>query len=365
MATVEARRGRAAWMVAASLLGATAPAAAQTRSEAETRFERGAALFSARNYEGALVEFQRSLALSGGVDLLFNIGRTYQAMARYPEAAAAIEAYLRGARDLSTERRQEVGRMLATLRGFIAHVRVRVTPPDAVVTLDGAPVAAERLGAGWPVNPGRHVVAAHREGFAPASEAVVVASGEARDVALTLGPAPGRPGEGSLVVRGAPPGAVLRVDGEVVRAPARLPGRTHRVELSAPGFAPWQGDVLIEPQRDRVLTARFGAPRGLGPGWFVAGACATGAALLVGGVFGGLTLGARADFDARPRYDDVTADRDLAAQGDALRTAANVGFVAAAALGVATVVLLTQTRFGARRPTVDVAASGGRLQWRF
>jgi hypothetical protein len=34
---------------------------------AEVRVERGGALFTARNDEGTLVEFQRSLALSGGV----------------------------------------------------------------------------------------------------------------------------------------------------------------------------------------------------------------------------------------------------------------------------------------------------------
>jgi len=106
-------------------------------------------------------------------------------------------------------------------------------------------------------------------------------------------------------------------------------------------------------------------PRGVSPRWLIAGACATGAAALVGGVFGGLTLAARSEFDAQPRYDDNATDRDLAARGDAFRTVANVGFGFAAALGVATVVLLTQTRFGAGATTVDVAAAPGGLQLRF
>ena len=352
-------------MAAWTLLTLTTTAGAQPRSEAEVRFERGVAMFTARNYEGALVEFQRSLALSGGVDLLFNIGRTYQEMGRYAEAAGVIDEYLRRARDLTPERRQEVTRMLTSLRGFIAHLRVRVTPVDATVALDGEPVDRARLAGSLAVNPGRHVVTVQRPGFTTRAEPVVVASGETREVTVALSAAPGALGEGTLVLRGAPPTAVLRVNGAVVRSPARLPVRTHRVELTAPGFASWRGEVLIEPQRSRVLTARMERPRGLGPGWFIAGAAATGAALLVGGIFGGLTLATRADFDAQPRFDDTPADRDLAAQGETFRAVANVGFVAAAALGAVTVVLLTQTRFGSSATTVDVSAAPGRLQLRF
>lgn len=360
------RRARAPWWSAlAAVLLAGRSAGAQPRSEAEVRFERGVALFTARNYDGALVEFQRSLALSGGVDLLYNIGRTYQAMGRYAQAAESVEEYLRRARDLAPERREEVARTLATLQGFIAHLAVRVTPDDAVVTLDGERIAGARLAAPLPVNPGRHVISAQRAGFTTAAEPVVIASGERRAVTLALAAAPGALGEGTLALRGAPATAVLRVDGAVVRPPVRLPVRTHHVDLAAPGYAAWSGDVLIEPQRTRLLTARMDRPGGLSPRWFVAAACATGAAALAGGVLGGLTLAARADFDARPRFADDPADRDLAARGDALRTAANVGFVAAAAFGVATVALLTRTRFGASATTVDVAASGGGLQLRF
>lgn len=363
--SVRLRRACAPWVAASAVLLAGANASAQPRSEAEVRYERGVALFTARNYEGALLEFQRSLALSGGVDLLFNIGRTWQAMGRYAEAAETIDEYLRRARDLPADRRQEVTRMLTTLRGFIAHLRVRVTPADATVALDGEPVSRERLASALTVNPGRHVVAVQRPGYTVRAEPVVVASGESRDVVVALSAAPASLGEGTLELRGAPASAVLRVNGAVVRPPVRLPVRTHRIELGAPGFASWQGEVLIEPQRSRVLTAHMDRPRGLSPRWFIAGACATGAAVLVGGVFGGLTLAARSDFDAQPRYDDRAADRDLAARGDTFRTVANVGFGLAAALGAATVVLLSQTRFGASATTVEVAAAPGGLQLRF
>ena len=255
--------------------------------------------------------------------------------------------------------------MLTTLRGFIAHLRVRVTPADATVTLDGEPVSRERLASALTVNPGRHVVTVQRSGYATSAAPVVVASGESRDVTVALAAAPASLGEGTLVLRNAPASAVLRVDGVVARSPVRLPVRTHRIELGAPGFASWRAEVLIEPQRSRVLTAHMERARGLSPRWFIAGACATGAAALVGGVFGGLTLAARSEFDQRPRYNDDAADRDLADRGETFRTVANVGFGVAAALGVATVVLLTQTSFGASATTVDVAAAPGGLQLRF
>ncbi len=363
------RCGRAgAVYLAAVITAAGASAGAQPRSEAEVRYERGVALYTARNYEGALAEFRRSLELSGRVDLLFNIGRTYQMMARYPEAATAIEEYLRRASDLSADRRQEVTRVLTTLRGFIARLRVRVVPADAAVTLDGEPVTPAHLAAELAVGPGRHVVAAQRAGFGTRSEAVIIASGETRDVVLTLLPAPAgsTPGTtGTLVLRGAPPGAVLRVNGAVVRSPAQLPVRTHRVELSAPGFASWRADVLIEPQRSRVLTARMARATGVGPGWFVAAASGTGVALVLGGVFGGLTASAGSEFGATARYADSAADRDLASRGETLRTVTNVAFGVAAALGVASVVLITQTRFGGGGTSVEVAAGPGGVGLRF
>ncbi len=354
--------------VATIVTAAGATAGAQERSEAEVRYERGVALYTARNYEGAVAEFRRSLALSGRVDLLFNIGRAYQAMARYPEAATAIEEYLRLASDLSAERRQEVTRVLTTLRGFIAHLRVRVTPADAAVTLDGEAVTPAHLAAELAVGPGRHVVVAQRAGFATRSEAVIIASGETRDVVLAMLPGVASPPAGTtgtLVLRNAPAGAVLRVDGAVVRSPAQLAVRTHRVELSAPGFASWRAEVLIEPQRSRVLTAHMARPTGVAPGWFIAAAAGTGVALVLGGVFGGLTASAGQDFDAAPRYADSADDRDLAARGESLRTITNVAFGVAAALGVASVVLVTQTRFGGGRTSVEVAAGPGGIGLRF
>lgn len=359
-------RAGAIW-IAAVVTAAGASAGAQPRSEAEERYERGVALYTARNYEGALAEFQRSFVLSDGVDLLFNIGRTYQAMARYPEAATAIEEYLRRARDLSRERRDEVTRILETLRAFIAHLRVRVTPADAAVSIDGEAVARERLAMPLAVGPGRHVVAAQRPGFATRSEAVVVASGDSRDVTLALLPAPSGDGmgTGTIELRGAPPGAVLRVDGAVVRPPARLPVRLHRVELSAPGYAPWRSEVLVEPQGRRVLSARLARTSGLAPGWFVAAATATGAMLVLGGVFGALTASAGDEFASRERYADSADDRDLASRGETLRLVTNVSFGLAAALGVASVVVLTRTRFGSAASSVDVAVGPGGVGLRF
>lgn len=346
-------------------MAAATTASAQPRGEAEVHYERAVALYTARNYEGALAEFQRSFAISGGADLLFNIGRCYQSMGRYPEAATAIEEYLRRAGDhLEADRRQEVTRILTTLRGFIAHLRVRVTPPDATVTLDGEAVTAGRLAQELAVGPGRHVVAATRSGYATRSEAVLIASGDTREVTLVLVAAAAE-ANGTLVLRGAPVDAVLRVDGAVVRSPTALPGRTHHVALSAPGQASWEGDVLIEPRRTRTLTARMARARGLAPRAFVGTAVATGAALIAGGVFGALTLSTSAEFRAEPRFDDDPDDRRLASRGDAFRAVTNVAFGLAAALGVASVVLFTQTRFGAGGTTVEVAAGPGGVGVRF
>ncbi|MEZ4406313.1 MAG: tetratricopeptide repeat protein [Polyangiales bacterium] len=280
-----------AWSLAAAIASASVAAYAQpaaqpaNRSEAEVRFERGAALFGARNFEGALVEFQRSYELSGRPDLLYNIGRTYQNLGRYPEAAAAVEEYLRRATDLPPARRAEVEATVEQLRGFIAHLRVRVTPPGATLRIDGAEVPANRAREDIPVSPGRHTVEATAAGFERGQESVVVASGDHRDVTLALArPAPRGVGNA---------------------------GNAGNTGNTGPGRA-------------------TPAPaRGLPPAVFISTAAATGVFLLAGTIFGVMTSSTHDEFINLDR-DDPNAPT-VASRGETYRALTNVSFGLAAA----------------------------------
>ncbi len=353
--------------------------ATQSPSEAEVRFQRGLELFNVRNYEGALAEFQRSYELSGMAGLLYNLARTYQALGRYPEAARAIERYLREASDLTPERRAEVEGMLAQTRSFIARIDLRVEPADArvTVTLDGDAVADPQRAEGLAVGPGRHAIEATGEGWQTATSSVVLASGDRREVRLTLRRSTEtrvvevqRIGNAvtstRVVFASTPEGATARIDGRDVTLPAAdvTPGR-HEVEIGAPSHETWRGALECPQGTTRVVTTRLASSRGLSPTWLYAGAAATGVFLATGIAFGLLTESTHDEYVQyrQDQFNDpaVAALRD---QGETQRLLSNVFFGVAAAAGVATVVIATQTRF--RRtssaditlaPTTDGAAA--------
>jgi PEGA domain len=346
-----------------------AATATPTPSEAEVRFQRGLELFNVRNYEGALAEFQRSYELSGMAGLLYNLARTYQALGRYPEAARAIERYLREASDLSADRRAEVEGMLTQTRSFIARIDLRIEPADAhvAVTLDGDAVQDPLRAEGLAVGPGRHAIEATGEGWQSVSASVVLASGDRREVRLTLRPTAsetriielrriGAGGGARLVFASTPTGATARIDGHEATLPAAdvAPGH-HELEVSAPGHETWRGSVEIVQGATRTITPHLASTRGLSPTLFYAGASATGLFLVAGIVTGVLTESTHDDYALRFRDEynspDVVALRD---RGETLRLLSNVSFGLAAAAGVATAVLFTQTRFR-RTSTAEIS----------
>lgn len=326
---------------------------AQTPSEAEQRYQRGVALYQARNFEGALVEFQRAYELSQSTELLFNIGRTQEALSHYPEAAGALEDYLRAAQNLAPARRAEVQSVLEHVRGFIAHLRLRVTPPDATVQLDGQTVPASRMGEEIPVSPGRHVVVARRAGHRDGETSVVVASGDTSPVELALAPEAAAPAAATVDVTGAPERAVVEIDGRVTPPPRTTTPGEHALRVSAAGYLPWTGTVRLTAGATQAVRVRL-ARSGLEPTPFVAVTLATGLFVVAGVTFGMLTLSAHDSFVEEAVV--TQRARDLADQGETLRLMTNLSFGLAAAGGIAAVVLATQTRFqGARASTAEFA----------
>lgn len=338
---------------------ATPPANAQV-SEAQVRFDRGMELFNARNYEGALAEFLRSYELSGRAGMLFNIGLTYRALARYPEAARTIEDYLRSASDLTPGRRTEVETALQEIRNFIARLRVVLVPPvaQARVTLDGEALPATTPLDAISVGAGRHTIEVSAPGYETGRANVLVASGDEREVRVELTRRPdGAHSENitRLAWNGVPTGAQARVDGTLVSVatPFELTPGSHRVELHAPGRVSWRGEVNVPAGVTRTLTPRLAETRGLSPVWFIATASATGVFAITAAVFGALTLSTSDEFHTLTRED--ARAQELADRGTTFRTVTNITLGLAVAAGVASGVVLWQTRFRTTS-TVEVAA---------
>lgn len=343
--------GAAIFFVAAESFAQPTP----SRSEAQERFTRAVTLFEQRNFEGALAEFERVFQLTGRADLLFNIARTHEALGRYPEAATTMEDYLRRSADLPDERRAEVEQTLANVRRYIAYLRVRVAPEGASVRLDGQPLDAARRAAEIPVSPGRHRVEAALQGHSAEERAVVVASGDHREVSVTLRVDSSL--TGTLRVEGAPGGAQVFVDGATIRPPASLGAGRHSVRVEAEGRAPWAGPLEVTAGVTRTLRVNLARRDQLSPGWFYASAATGGVFLALSGIFGALTLSARSEFDALYQGDPNVAS--VAQRGETFRALTNVSIGLGAAAAVAAVYLAFRTRFGPEGTSTGTLALRG------
>ncbi len=127
----------------------------------------------------------------------------------------------------------------------IGLVAVTTDPADARVEVDGKPVGLAPLEV--PLQAGRHVIRATKQGFQPAEAAVeVVPAAAGQEVALTLAPE-----DGALLVVSSPDGGQVLVDDEprgAAQGPLRVepvaPG-VHRVRVELEGYRPWERDDVV------------------------------------------------------------------------------------------------------------------------
>ena len=122
-------------------------------------------------------------------------------------------------------------------------------PPGSRIDLDGADVGgtgATGILVLSDVEPGRHVVAARKEGHAEASAVVEVAEGRAEVVELALAALPGR-----LTATANVDDALLRIGGDAThRLPLNgleVPAGSYRVSASREGFATVENEIEIRP----------------------------------------------------------------------------------------------------------------------
>ncbi|HZS39646.1 MAG TPA: tetratricopeptide repeat protein, partial [Polyangia bacterium] len=69
-------------------------AAAPDMEAAKAHFAAGKQAFERGEYETALAEFQQANAIAPAPSLLYNMGKTYEALGRYKDAAFAFDRYL-------------------------------------------------------------------------------------------------------------------------------------------------------------------------------------------------------------------------------------------------------------------------------
>jgi tetratricopeptide (TPR) repeat protein len=155
--------------------------------DAECLFAQGVAATDRGDFAAGLRAFEAAYALNPLPDTLYNIGMCRMALEDGVGAANAFRDYVaaRGGR-LTAEEQAELDGVLAELTPRIGRLAVRAGQDGAVVTIDGAAAGVTPLAAWVAVAPGRHTVAAQKDGFEPASSVVDVAAGQLLDVPLVL-----------------------------------------------------------------------------------------------------------------------------------------------------------------------------------
>ncbi len=206
--------------------------------DARAAFDRAVTLFEAKNFEGALVEFDRAYQESKDARLLFNMAIAERELKRYSRAVAKLNQELKeGADTLSDDEKKTAEEVLAGLKEFTAPLTVVVNEPDATISIDGTDAGKSPLAGPLTTDVGERTVTAKKAGFLDATQKVNVSGGVAAKVDLKLEPSV-KNGKLSVKALGAPTSVVV-VDG---------------VEV---GPSPWQGDVTAGKHTIEVRSKGF------------------------------------------------------------------------------------------------------------
>ncbi|MDB4929604.1 MAG: hypothetical protein JWM10_2088, partial [Myxococcaceae bacterium] len=240
--------------IALALLGLAGAARAQTAppvsaalvEQARAAYELGLRSIAEGRFHEAAVALERSNQLRPLPVVTYNLALAYRGLGRYVTAIAAFERYgLAPEPSVPPERLAAIREEVADLRRQLVTVRVRVTPPDAAMLVDGRPAAAPAPGEELALDPGAHAFEWTTPGFRPERRELPAAEASAR-VSLEVVLAPIR--DGRLVVEPTPATASVTLDGRPLGAGRRelpLPPGEYWVEVSAPGFVPARRAVMV------------------------------------------------------------------------------------------------------------------------
>ena len=164
--------------------GHTSPAAPSDPKleEAKQRFRQGIALAKQGNCEGALGEFEASLALAPRPSTLYNIGQCNETLFRYARAVDAYKQYLATAAQDDPDRRA-VEATIRSLKNLLGTVNVKSNTPGTIW------IGNRKVGQspGTVLVPGgRHALEVRSDGYLTARREIDVAGRKTITVSLTL-----------------------------------------------------------------------------------------------------------------------------------------------------------------------------------
>jgi hypothetical protein len=233
---------RTAALALAALLGTTllaAPAFAQP-SEADVRAARD--LFTAAVHDedaGQWADAYDKLTRVAAVKLTAGV-RYHLALCqeKMGKLATALDGFHQAQKQAEADSARDVlrlvGKQLEELEPRVPRLTVHVVPPldEAVVQLDGAPIAKTLVGVAMPVDPGSHTVEASAPSRAPTKATITMGERDVTSIDLQLG----EPRSGAAAT-GAAPGPATATTTAPASAPAPESASTSSGSIAGPLLA--------------------------------------------------------------------------------------------------------------------------------
>jgi hypothetical protein len=212
----------------------SSPLRAEGDGDAKRHFTNGVHLFEDRNFAGALVEFEASYQRNPTAVALQNIAVCQKGLFRYGDAIATLERMLRDfSAQLSADDKKAAEDAIRDMTALLGTIVVKVTPPDAKVSINDAPLSAEAMKSPVRLAAGEYRVVAEAPGHARQQKMVTVVSGQnEHPIVITLAPL-----SGMLVIRAHDSQAAIAIDGAQV------------------GYDEWKGPVSAGPHEIYVYTS--------------------------------------------------------------------------------------------------------------
>lgn len=185
------QRSRA--IACALLLGAMALSGEAHADPADDKFKAGYTLFEAGQFDAAEALYEEAFALRESPDIAANLAQVKLELGKKAEAAKYLAYALRlmpATADPALRRKLE--QTMVEVRASVAELRIETSVPGAEISVGGRVVGRSPLADPLYFEPGEVVIRATLSAHDPVEQRVPCATGDAREVRLTLVPsAPG------------------------------------------------------------------------------------------------------------------------------------------------------------------------------
>jgi hypothetical protein len=271
----------------ASPANAQSPPEDAAVAEARALYTTGTELSQGARWAEALAAFEHSFKIRPHPATLYNVAQCFRAMGQYAHARTRFAEALgwakthRDSGELPESLVVAGNGYVSEIERILVHVAVTISPADAAITVDGAPLVTDRSlgsagavvlvagiappGAGAPgpasrfevvVDPGTRIFAVSRKGFQDVVVRETFAPGTRAPLSLELDRLPA-----VLNISANREGAIAAVNGvDVGPAPLALkrPAGSYRVVVQKDGFVTYDTQVTVQAGEQVDLRAALG-----------------------------------------------------------------------------------------------------------